>query len=168
VGLVRLNPREVGTFTLREAILAVKLELSGDDGVLSPAVHVQRGLREDEGTSIRDTRVILMTTRLLERSNDRSRETSGVNGDSITSQICLIVRIGGTVPVSSETRGDIIVKSTGIVEETTSINVSTRILSNGSRTSKSMDCVRKSINSISVVEGLSTKDLEQKSITSQR
>jgi hypothetical protein len=70
VGLVRLNPREVRTFTLREAVLAVKLELSGDDGILSPAVHVQRGLREDEGTGIRDTRVILVTARLLEGSND--------------------------------------------------------------------------------------------------
>jgi hypothetical protein len=52
VGLVRLDPREVGTFTLREAILAVKLEFSGDDGVLAPAVKINRGLSEDEGTSI--------------------------------------------------------------------------------------------------------------------
>jgi hypothetical protein len=88
-----LDPREVGTFTLREAILAVKLELSGDDGVLSPAVHIQRGLREDECAGIRDTRVLLVTTRLLERSNDRSRETSGVQGNSIASKIGLIVRI---------------------------------------------------------------------------
>ena len=60
VGLVRLDPREVGTFTLREAILAVKLELSGDDGVLAPAVHVKRGLRKNECASIRDTRVFKM------------------------------------------------------------------------------------------------------------
>jgi hypothetical protein len=52
VGLVRLDPGEVGTFTLREAILAVKLELSGDDGVLAPAVKIKGGLSKDEGTSI--------------------------------------------------------------------------------------------------------------------
>jgi hypothetical protein len=33
VGLVRLDPREVRSFTLREAILAVKLELSGNNRV---------------------------------------------------------------------------------------------------------------------------------------
>jgi len=55
VGLVRLDPREVGTFTLREAVLAVKLELSDDDRVLTPTVEIQRGLSEDECTSIRDS-----------------------------------------------------------------------------------------------------------------
>jgi hypothetical protein len=168
VGLVRLNPREVRSFTLREAILAVKLELSGDDGVLSPAVHIQRGLREDEGTSIRDTRVILVTTRLLERSNDRSRETSGVQGNSITSKIYLIVRIGGAVPVSSETIRGNVVKSTSVLEQTTSINVSAGISSNRLRTSESVDSIGESIDGISVVEGLSTEDLEKESITSQR
>jgi hypothetical protein len=33
VRLVRLDPREVRSFTLRETILAVKLELSGDNRV---------------------------------------------------------------------------------------------------------------------------------------
>jgi hypothetical protein len=168
VGLVRLNPREVRTFTLREAVLAVKLELSGDDGVLSPAVHVQRGLREDEGTGIRDTRVILVTTRLLERSNDRSRETSSVQGNLVTSKIDLIVRIGGSVPVSSETSAGNVVNSTGILEKTTGINVSTRISSNRLRTSESVDSIGESIDGISVVEGLGTEDLEEESIASQR
>jgi hypothetical protein len=93
VRLVRLDPREIRTFTLREAILAVKLELSSDDGVLSPAVHIQRGLREDEGAGVRNTRVILVRTRLLEGSNDRSRETSGVQRYLVTSKVDLIVRI---------------------------------------------------------------------------
>jgi hypothetical protein len=168
VGLVRLDPREVRTFTLREAILAVKLELSGDDGVLSPAVHIQRGLREDEGTSIRDTRVILVTTRLLERSNDRRRETSGVQRNLVASQICLIVRIGGTVPVSSETSRDELIHSTSVLEKTTGINVSTRVSSDGSRASESVDSIGESIDGISVVEGLGTEDLEEESIASQR
>jgi hypothetical protein len=168
VGLVRLDPREVRSFTLREAILAVKLELSGDDGVLSPAVHIQRGLREDEGTSIRDTRVILVTTRLLERSNDRSRETSGVQGDLVASKIDLIVRIGGTVPVSSETSGGNVVKSTSVLEQTTGVNVSAGISRNRLRTSESVDSVGESIDGISVVEGLGAEDLEEESIASQR
>jgi len=53
------------------------------------------------------------------------------------------------------------------LEETLSINVSTRIVSKGSGSTESMDSVRKSINGISVVEGLSTEDLEKESITSQ-
>jgi hypothetical protein len=168
VGLVRLNPREVRTFTLRKAVLSVKLELSGDDGILSPAVHVQRGLREDEGTGIRDTRVILVTARLLEGSNDRSRETSGVQGDLVASHIYLIVRIGGTVPVSSETSAGNVIHSTSVLEKTTGINVSTGISSNRLRTSESVDSIGESIDGISVVEGLGTEDLEEESIASQR
>ena len=53
--LVRLNKVEVCTLALREAILSVKLELSGDNRVLSPAVHVKCSLGKDEGASIRDT-----------------------------------------------------------------------------------------------------------------
>jgi hypothetical protein len=163
-----LDPREVRSFTLREAILAVKLELSGDDGVLSPAMHVQRGLREDEGTSIRDTRVILVTSRLLERSNDGSRETSSVNRNLVTTHICLIVRIRRTVPVSSETSRDERIHSTRVLEKTTGINVSTRVSSDGSGTSESVDSIGESIDGISVVEGLGTEYLEKESITSQR
>jgi hypothetical protein len=161
VGLVRLNPREVGSFALREAVLAVKLELSGDDGVLSPAVHVQRGLREDEGTGIRDTRVILMRSRLLELSNNGSGETTSVDGDSIASRVYLVVRIGGTVPVSSETSIRDVVKSTSVLEQTTGINVSIGVSSNRLRTSESMDSVGESIDGIGVVEGLGTKSLEE-------
>jgi hypothetical protein len=170
VGLVRLNPREVGSFTLREAVLAVKLELSGDDGVLAPAVEVQRGLSQNEGTSIRDGGVIEVAVgEILESSEDR-----GVNAkvrvleDGDTTQVGLIVGVLGTVPVSSESSGDLIVKSTGIVEETTGINVSTRVSSNRGGTTESMDSVGESINGISVVEGLGTEDLEQESIAHKR
>ena len=58
VSLVRLDPREVGSFALREAVLAVKLELSGNNGVLAPAVHVEGRLGEDEGAGIRDGRLL--------------------------------------------------------------------------------------------------------------
>jgi hypothetical protein len=64
VVLVRLDKVEVSAFTLRETILAVKLELSGDNGVLAPAVKVKRSLREDESTGIRNTRVLEVGTSL--------------------------------------------------------------------------------------------------------
>jgi hypothetical protein len=58
MGLVRLNPRKVRSFTLREAVLSVKLKLGSDNRVLSPTVHVKRGLGKDKGSGIRDTRVL--------------------------------------------------------------------------------------------------------------
>ena len=56
VRLERLDEVEVGALTLREAVLAVKLELGGDDRVLAPAVHVKSRLGEDEGARIRNRR----------------------------------------------------------------------------------------------------------------
>jgi hypothetical protein len=167
VGLVRLDPREVRSFTLREAVLAVKLELSGDDRVLSPTMHVKRGLRKDECSGIRDTRVILVRSDISNKSSNISRG-SDRNRNRVTTKIHLIVRVGRSVPVSSETTIRDVIKSTSILEETTGINECTRVSSNRGRSTESMDGVRKSINGISVVERLSTKDLEEKSITGQR
>ena len=53
VVLEGLNNVEVGTLTLREAVLSVKLKLSGDNRVLTPAVHVEGRLSEYECTGIR-------------------------------------------------------------------------------------------------------------------
>jgi hypothetical protein len=72
------------------------------------------------------------------------------------------------VPVSSETGRDVLIHSTRVLEKTTSINVSTRVSSDGSGASESVDSIGESIDGISVVEGLSTEDLEEESITSQR
>ena len=57
VVLVWLNKVEVGTFTLRKAILSVKLKFGSNNRVLSPAVQVKSGLGKNEGTGIRNTRV---------------------------------------------------------------------------------------------------------------
>ena len=57
VCLVGLDDVEVGALTLGEAVLAVKLKLGNNDGVLSPAMHVEGGLGHDEGSGIGDTRV---------------------------------------------------------------------------------------------------------------
>ena len=50
-----LNLVEVGAFTFREAVLAVKLELSGYNRVLTPAVHVECSLGKNEDASIGKT-----------------------------------------------------------------------------------------------------------------
>jgi hypothetical protein len=172
VRLVRLDPREVRTFTLREAVLAVKLELSSDDGVLAPTMEVQRGLAQNECTSIRDSGVlnVAVSSQITKAIKDGRVQITCCRRDrnSGTTKIYLIVRVLGTMPISSEGIRNIIIQSTGIVEKTTSINVCTRISGNGSGTTESMDSVGKSINGISVVEGLGTKNLEQKSITHQR
>jgi len=57
VSLEGLHNVEVGTLTLGEAVLAVKLKLGNHDGVLTPAMHVEGGLGHDEGAGIGDTRV---------------------------------------------------------------------------------------------------------------
>jgi hypothetical protein len=85
----------------------------------------------------------------------------------LSANVGLVVRVGRTVPVSSPVLGEIRINGTSVLEETLGINVSTGISSNGLRTSESVDSVRKSINGISVVEGLSSKNLEKESIASQ-
>ena len=54
VVLERLDNVEVGTLTLREAVLAVELELGSDARILTPAVHVKGGLGKHEGAGIGD------------------------------------------------------------------------------------------------------------------
>ena len=132
MGLVRLDPREVGTFTLREAVLAVELELSGDNGVLAPAVHIQRGFREDECASIRDTRVfkVRSSVGVGKTSDDRGGKTSSVQRNLRAAKVGLVVRVGGTVPVSSPVLGEIRIDGASVLEETLGINVSTGISSN--------------------------------------
>jgi hypothetical protein len=53
VVLVRLNEVEVSAFALREAVLSVKLELSSDNRVHTPAVKGERSLGKNESTGIR-------------------------------------------------------------------------------------------------------------------
>jgi hypothetical protein len=175
VRLVRLDPREVGSFALREAVLSVELELGSDAGVLSPTVHVKGGLRENEGTGIRDSGSIVHRS-----ANGGLSKAGGAVGGGVgvaqsgAAKIGLIIRIIGAVPISSEVLRDVCIKGTSLLEE--AVGVNERILANeGSRTrgseflgsTKGVDGVGKSINGISVVEGLGTKDLEKKSIASE-
>ena len=161
VGLVRLDPREVGSFALREAVLAVELELRGDDGVLSPAVHVEGGLGENERSGIGHAGVGEVVIRVREDGiRLRNSEAAEVN---------LIVRVGRSVPVSSEKRliifsSRLVIEGTGIREEAVGINVSTAVRRNSGRAAERVDGVRESVNRISVVEGLGSKNLEEKRV----
>jgi len=55
VALEGLDNVEVRTLTLREAVLAVELELGSHNGVLAPTVHIEGGLGKNEGSGIRDS-----------------------------------------------------------------------------------------------------------------
>ena len=127
VVLEGLDDVEVAALTLRETVLAVELELGSYDGVLTPAVHVEGGLSEDEGASIRDKGAL--TASSAER-NIRPLVTG------------------------KSTR---YLKSTRHLEEARSVDKSILVGSNREGSTEGMDGVREGINGVSVVEGLSTE-----------
>ena len=110
VVLVRLYKVEVGTLTLRESVLAVKLKLSSHDRVLTPAVHVKGSLGKDESTSIRYSGHI--TTILL--------------GELWVAVLGTAVRIHSSkvVGIPEVSLAPVIyISGTGILEKTRSVNV---------------------------------------------
>lgn len=146
VVLEGLDNIEVVTLTLREAILAVKLELGSDDGILAPTVHVEGSLRENEGASIRDVR-------LSDRGIIKTREGAGSpllsRGEAIVGKTRKTTRgisgntsISGTCHLEEAVGGDEAVGTGGLGGAT-----------------ESMDRVGESIDRISVVEGLGTEAL---------
>ena len=135
VVLEGLNNVEVRTLSLRDAVLAVKLELSGDDGVLTPAVHVEGSLGEDECASVRDEGSVVATT-----------------GSSIEDRVIP----AGSIALGSR---DDSVNSSGHLEDTArDEGVGARGLS---LTTEDGDRGRESIDGIGVVEGLGSKNLVQ-------
>jgi len=169
VALVRLNPREVGSFTLREAVLAVELQLGGDDGVLSPAVHVKGGLGKHEGAGIRDRGVDVGVS-----GTDKSSDTGGsVGGKTRSTEVGLVVGVTRSVPVSGQTnRGSI--HGTSRLKETLAVNEGVLadegvgvVSGDGLRSSEGVDGVGEGINGISVVEGLGAKNLEEKGVANK-
>jgi len=137
VVLVGLNEVKVGSFTLREAILAVELELGGDDGVLTPAVHGEGGFGENKGAGIRDARVHVSTRGVV------------VTGCTVH---FIIGNVARCVPPLLAMRG-VRVSGASIIEETGSINV----LFDSVRASECVNCVGKGIDGVGVVEGLSAE-----------
>ena len=167
VALVRLNPREVGSFTLREAVLSVELQLGSDNGVLSPAVHVKGGLSKHEGAGIRDGGIDVVSGIGTDKSSDSG---GGVGGKTRSAEVGLVVGVTRSVPVSGQTnRGSI--HGTSRLKETLAVNESVLadegvgvVSSDGLRSSEGVDGVGEGIDGISVVEGLGAKNLEEKGI----
>ena len=131
VVLEGLDEVKVGALALREAVLAVELELAGDDGVLAPAVHVEGRLSEDEGARIRDGRAL---------------------GD---------VEVGSLVAPGVEGGGRDVIRTrilelAGGVDESV---VGGR--AGGEGTAERVDRVGEGINRVGVVEGLGAEEVEQ-------
>ena len=78
VMLEGLHGIEVRSFALTETVLSVKLELARHNRVLSPAVHVQGGLREHEGTSVRHETLAFFSSRPEWRAATRRVPAIGV------------------------------------------------------------------------------------------
>jgi hypothetical protein len=138
VVLVRLDNVKVRSLTLRESVLAVKLELSGDDRVLTPAVHVEGSLGEHECSGIGETRC-------------------GVDGSLISRSER---SLGGGSEPSSIGRSGCHIDGTRHLEETLRGDEGVGARSLG-RSTERMDGVRKGIKRVGVVERLSTKNLEK-------
>ena len=129
VVLPRLDNIEVRTLTLREAVLAVELELGRDNRVLTPAVHVQGSLGKNECSGIRDERALIVTTLVVE---------------------CDVTRRGSEPCAGSRC---ISIAGTSHLEETRGVDESV-----GSRcilgSTEGVDGVGQGIDGIGVVEGL--------------
>jgi len=95
VVLERLDGVEVGTLTLGEAVLSVKLKLSGDDRVLSPAVHVKGRLGKDEGSGIGKTGL----------SRRIGRESSSISKNITTDESRGLISTEGTDGVGESING---------------------------------------------------------------
>lgn len=137
--LKRLYNVEIRTLSLGDAVLSVELELSGDDGVLAPAVEVEGSLSEHEGAGIGE---------------------HGAGGDGT-----VLVENAGSVPVLSGVgvgSGDEAVEGAGHLEDTAGDEgVGAGGLGGAA---ESVDGRRESINGIGVVEGLGTEDLEESTV----
>lgn len=143
VRLERLDKVEVGALTLREAVLAVKLELGGDDRVLAPAVHVKSRLGEDEGARIRNRRATSADARRPTELAARSRSVEGVG-------------LGSNI------------NSTGVLEETRSVDERVGGRRGRHVTTERHDGVRESIDGVGVIERLGAKGLVEHAVSLKR
>jgi len=134
VVLPRLNEVEVGSFALREAILAVKLELGGDDWVLTPAVHVERSLGQNKGAGIRDTGVLT------------------------GAEVGKVVRLGGVGSVPPRSAGGVNILGGGVVEEAGGVDVRAGGGGDGVVRAESHDGVGEGVDGVGVVEGLCAEE----------
>jgi hypothetical protein len=134
VVLPRLDLVEVGTLTLREAVLTVKLELGSDNWVLTPAVHVEGSLRENESASI---------------GNGGLWAILALPGKRRAVLDSALAKVGQAETICS-----------CILEESRGVDDTVRTFGR-TITAERLYGVRKSIDSIGVVERLGTKSLEE-------
>ena len=137
VVLEGLDNIEVGALALREAVLAVKLKLGRDNGVLTPAVEVKSGLGEHEGASIRN---------------------GGTNRGIVGDEGALVDTSIG--PLSSGRGSSVLILSTRHLEEARGVDEAvgaTNVLG----TTKSVDGLGEGIDGVRVVEGLGTERAEK-------
>ena len=175
VGEEGLDKVKVGSLALREAILAVELELGGDDGVLAPTVEGKSGLGEDKGASIGDERLLGGTGGLAEivlvgvaGGDARVGGVSGVTpvilgvvdgGDEAGSGGRAVV---GEVNVSTAINGSSVGEEAGSVDEVVvGIAAGTARAGNRVGAAEGMDGVGEGIYGIGVVEGLGAEDVEE-------
>jgi hypothetical protein len=144
VVLERLDNIEVGTLTLGETVLTVKLELSSDDWVLTPAMHVEGGLSKNECSGIRHIGTLGGGAVFNGTGTSLGSEHVRVSHAGVTSTPLLasIDTTHGSGVLEKTTRGD--------------EGVNTGCLSGST---ESVDSVGKGINGVSVVERLGTKSL---------
>jgi len=157
VVLVWLDGVEVGAFTFREAVLAVKLELGGDDGVVAPAVEEEGGLGEDESAGIGDAGVL--------------KEAGGLLNVVVVRGIGTAVagKVGGGVPNGGNgvaggvnravpPAGAGHVNGAGIVEHVV-VDEGAGGEGGGFLAAEGVDGVGKGIHGVGVVEGLGTEEV---------
>ena len=156
VVLVGLDGVEVGALTLREAVLAVKLELGGDDGVVAPAVEEKSGLGKDEGAGIGDAGV-LKVARLLSNAvvGRRSGTTvTGKIGSRVPNGVNGVATALSTVPPALGRN----VNCAGIVEHVV-VDEGAGGEGGGLLAAEGVDGIGKGINGVGVVEGLGTEEV---------
>ena len=153
VVLEGLDNIEVRSLTLREAVLAVELELGRDNGVLAPTVHVEGSLGENEGSGIRNvgsggsSAIGAIETR------------EGTGTPLLLSGKAILLEVSGAlsaVGVGDELNATI--KGTRHLEEAVGGNEGIGALGLGGATER-VDRVGKGIDRVRVVEGLGTEAL---------
>ena len=143
VVLPRLNEVEVGAFALREAVLAVELQLGSDNGVLAPAVHVEGGLGEHEGAGVRQSG-------LLAGGDTEVALVAGGAGRSGPEVAC---------SAGANNRGDIVGAGLGkqAADIDDAVGATDRV-----RAAERVNGVGQGIDGVGVVEGLGAEQLEEK------
>lgn len=151
VALEWLDVVEVGSFALGEAVLAVELQLGGDDWVLAPAVHVEGGFGQDEGASVGDARVVVVV------------DARGFHAAQVRSE----VGVGRSVPVTGEVGWVVDVDGASVLEEAAGVDEGAGVFGDGGWASKGVDGVWQGVDGVGVVEWLGTHDLEQEGVAGE-